>query len=135
MTYHMSIILSPRWFQNNQARKYPMSTTESYRATVGIQISEIRRLHRCCRRMLEMKCVGDIFKLVVTILTISVTNIHSRYLNTSILCLQSFQLGFQVSSTTPFMWHHVTLKSRIMESRDPEGCNRIFRKWHANELN
>ena len=54
---------------------------------------------------------------------------------TSTLCLQSFQLGFQVSLTVPFMWHHVTLKCRTMESRDPEGCNRIFRKWHANELN
>ena len=32
-------------------------------------------VHRCWWRMLEAKCVGDNFKMLVTVLAISVTNI------------------------------------------------------------
>ena len=34
------------------------------------------RLHRCWWRMLETKCVGDNYKILVTVLTILVTNIY-----------------------------------------------------------
>ena len=32
-------------------------------------------LHRCWRRMLEKKCVGDNFEMLVTVLAVFVTNI------------------------------------------------------------
>ena len=38
--------------------------------------NHLKRLHRCWRRMLEMKCVGDNFKILVTVLAIMATNIH-----------------------------------------------------------
>ena len=34
------------------------------------------KLNRCWRRMLETKCVGDNFKMLVTVFAIFVTNIH-----------------------------------------------------------
>merc|ERR1711917_72586 len=46
--------------------------------------SIVIQLHGCWRRMLETKCVGDNYKMFVTILAILVTNIH--YLFTLASC-------------------------------------------------
>ena len=42
----------------------------------GDSILQYEWLHRCWWRMLETKCVGDNYKMLVTVLAILVTNIH-----------------------------------------------------------
>ena len=43
--------------------------------TARCRMLAVKKQHRCWWRMLETKCVGDNFKMLVMVLTISVTNI------------------------------------------------------------
>ena len=66
-------------------------------------------LHRCWCRMLETKCVGDNFKMLVTILIMLVTNI--LYLLTSKRChqdLNSVANILKLSPTVSHQHHNVT---------------------------